>query len=112
MKTIALIIPLLFLLFFLCSPTSTSFSAAGYVIEKGTNQPIESALVSLSCKGQNSISMTNSKGYFKIGISIFPDSSEAALLEIHKTGYDAVSKAIYSFFWQISPDTFFLQKTQ
>jgi hypothetical protein len=112
MKIKPLLILFLFLLSFHCSPTSTNFSADGYVIDKGTTLPTEGALVNLSFKGHNSASMTNSQGYFKIGMSIFPDSSGAAVLDIQKTGYNSVSKIIYSFFWQISPDTFYLEKSQ
>jgi hypothetical protein len=78
-----------------CSSLSTEFSADGYVYDKTSKLPIEAASVTLTTLNKESNVLTDEKGYFKLYLDIFPDSTEAAVLIIHKDGYKNYSKVIH-----------------
>ena len=93
-----------------CSPFSNEYYAEGYILEKGTKIAIEMADISLVCKNRGTSSRSDASGFYRISISIFPDSSDVAVLTVAKQGFNPYSKSLYALWGSSNRDTIYLTK--
>jgi hypothetical protein len=96
-------------LLFCCAHTTSEFYASGRVVEDASHIPVDSAFVSIMSNNKGNATATDKAGLFRIVLDIFPDSSDAAVLTIDKTGYRHYSKTLFAI-WSPDQDTFYLVK--